>query len=326
MEVEFMNEVLKKIQQIGIVPVVKLDRVEDALPLAKALIDGGLPCAEVTFRTAAAKDSIKAMSDAYPQMLIGAGTVLTKEQVDDAIEAGATFIVSPGLNPEIVKYCIQKNILVVPGCANPSNVEQALSLGLDVVKFFPAEAAGGLAMIKAMAAAYVNVKFMPTGGVNEKNLKSYLDFPKIVACGGSWMVSADLINAGKFDEIKTITRKAVNEMLGFELGHVGINGNDEAEAERIASKFELLFGFEKKAGNSSVFAADYIEVMKKPYLGEKGHIAIKTNYIDRAVAYLESKGFEFDMDTAKLDGKGNLVAVYMKDDFGGFALHLVQKK
>ncbi|QSX09194.1 bifunctional 4-hydroxy-2-oxoglutarate aldolase/2-dehydro-3-deoxy-phosphogluconate aldolase [Alkalibacter rhizosphaerae] len=321
-----MNDVLKKIQQIGIVPVVKLDRVEDALPLAKALMEGGLPCAEVTFRTDAAKDSIKVMSDTYPEMLIGAGTVLTKQQVDDAVEAGATFIVSPGLNPEIVKYCVDKGILIVPGCSNPSDVEQAISFGLDVVKFFPAEASGGLAMIKAMAAPYVNMKFMPTGGVNEKNLKSYLDFPKIVACGGSWMVSADLINEGKFDEIKKITKKAVQEMLGFELGHIGINGDDEGDAEKIASRFELLFGFEKKVGNSSIFAGDGIEVTKKPYLGEKGHIAIKTNYINRAVAYMEANGFDFDMDTAKHDAKGKLTAVYLKETFGGFALHLVQKK
>jgi 2-dehydro-3-deoxyphosphogluconate aldolase/(4S)-4-hydroxy-2-oxoglutarate aldolase len=321
-----MNEILKRLQQIGIVPVVKLDRVEDALPLAKALMEGGLPCAEVTFRTDAAKDAIKAMSDAYPEMLIGAGTVLTKQQVDDAVEAGATFIVSPGLNPEIVKYCVNKDILIVPGCSNPSDVEQAISFGLDVVKFFPAEAFGGLATIKAMASAYVNMKFMPTGGINEKNLKSYLDFPKIVACGGSWMVNADLINDGKFDDIRKIAQKAVNEMLGFELGHIGINGNDEAEAEKIASQFELLFGFEKKVGNTSVFAGDAVEVTKKPYLGEKGHIAIKTNYIDRAVAYLEYNKFGFNMDTAKYDVKGNLIAVYLKETFGGFALHLVQKK
>lgn len=181
-------------------------------------------------------------------------------------------------------------------------------------------------MIKAMSGPYTNMKFMPTGGINEKNLNSYLDFPKIVACGGSWMVSENLINEGKFDEIKKITRKAVQEMLGFELGHIGINGSDEAEAEKIASRFELLFGFEKRVGRSSVFAGDSVEVTKKPYLGEKGHIAIKTNYIDRAVAYLQSNGFEFDMDTAKYDAKEKLMAVYLKEVFGGFALHLVQKK
>ena len=173
-----MNKVLEEISKIGIVPVIALDHVEDAAPLAKALCDGGLPCAEVTFRTAAAEESIRIMAEQFPEMLVGAGTVLTTEQVDRAVNAGAKFIVSPGLNPKVVKYCVEKGIPVTPGCSNPSDVEVAIELGLDVVKFFPAEAAGGLNMIKSMAAPYVNMKFMPTGGVNAKNLTSYLDFPK----------------------------------------------------------------------------------------------------------------------------------------------------
>ena len=225
-----MNEVLEKIQKIGIVPVVVLNDAKDAEPLAKALCAGGLPCAEVTFRTAAAAESIKIMSTKFPEMLVGAGTVLTTEQVDRAVEAGAKFIVSPGLNPKIVKYCQEKGVPITPGTANPSDIEAALELGLEVVKFFPAEAAGGLKMIKAMAAPYVNMKFMPTGGINADNLKSYLDFPKIIACGGSWMVNSKLVAEGKFDEIEKLTREAVNKMLGFELTHVGINCSDEAEA------------------------------------------------------------------------------------------------
>ena len=166
--------VLKELSLIGIVPVIKIDRVEDALPLAKALIDGGLPCAEITFRTAAAKDAIAAISKEYPEMIVGAGTVLTKEQVDDAIEAGSKFIVSPGFNPEIVKYCQEKGCPIVPGINNPSGIEAALELGLTTVKFFPAEAAGGLKMLKAMAAPYGQLTFMPTGGINENNLLDYL--------------------------------------------------------------------------------------------------------------------------------------------------------
>ena len=191
-----MNAVLEQISKIGIVPVVKIDRAEDALPLAKALCAGGLPCAEVTFRTDAAAEAIKIMTENFPNMCVGAGTVLNKEQVDAAVEAGAKFIVSPGLNPNTVKYCIEKGVPVTPGTSSPSDIEQAIELGLDVVKFFPAEQSGGLAKIKAMAAPYVNMKFMPTGGINAKNLTSYLDFPKIIACGGSWMVPGDLINAG----------------------------------------------------------------------------------------------------------------------------------
>ena len=204
-----MNEVLNKLHEIGIVPVVVIDDAKDAIPLAKALIEGGLPCAEVTFRTAAAADAIKAIADNFPEMLVGAGTVLTTEQVDRAVAAGAKFIVSPGTNPKVVKYCVEKNIPITPGTCNPSDVEQALECGVNIVKFFPAEPAGGLKYIKAIAAPYVDVKFMPTGGINANNVRDYLAYNKIWACGGSWMVKGDLIKAGDFDKIKELTAEAV---------------------------------------------------------------------------------------------------------------------
>ena len=200
----------EKIAELKVVPVEVLEDAKDAAPLAKALCEGGLPCAEVTFRTAAAKDSIKAMSEAYPEMLVGAGTVLTKEQVDSAVEAGAKFIVSPGFDPEIVDYCLEKEIPVFPGCITPSEVAQAVKRGLRVVKFFPAEQFGGVATIKALSAPYVGLKFMPTGGVSAKNLKEYLACKPIVACGGSWMVKKDLIEAGEFDKIRELTKEAVS--------------------------------------------------------------------------------------------------------------------
>ena len=202
-----MHETLKKIQEIGIVPVVVLNDAKDAAPLAKALCDGGLPCAEVTFRTDAAEESIRIMSEQFPEMLVGAGTVLTTDQVDRAVAAGAKFIVSPGLNPRIVKYCVEKGILITPGCTNPSDIEQAIENGLEVVKFFPAEPAGGLKMIKAMAAPYVGMKFMPTGGINPKNVRDYLAYDRIIACGGSWMVTADLVNNGEFDKITELAKE-----------------------------------------------------------------------------------------------------------------------
>lgn len=204
-----MNEILDRLGETAIVPVVLLEDAKDAIPLAQALCDGGLPCAEVTFRTEAAEEGIRIMTEQFPQMLVGAGTVLTTEQADKAMAAGAKFIVSPGLNPRVVKHCVDKGITMLPGTATPSDVERAMEFGLEVVKFFPAEAAGGLAMIKAMAAPYVNMKFMPTGGINERNLRNYLDFPKVLACGGSWMVRGELIREGKFDEIRELTRKAV---------------------------------------------------------------------------------------------------------------------
>lgn len=212
-----MKTMEEQFYEFGVMPVVVLNDAKDALPLAKALCDGGLPCAEVTFRTEAAEESIRHMSSEYPQMLIGAGTVLTKDQVDRAVAAGAKFIVSPGFDPEIVDYCLEKEIPVFPGCITPSEVAQAVKRGLKVVKFFPAEQFGGVATIKAMAATYTTLKFMPTGGVNAKNLRSYLEYDRIVCCGGSWMVKGDLIKAGEFDKIREMTEEAaalVKEIRG----------------------------------------------------------------------------------------------------------------
>lgn len=212
-----MNDTLKQIGATGIVPVVVLNKVADAQPLAEALIKGGLPCAEVTFRTDAAEESIRAISKKFPDMFVGAGTVLTTEQVDRAISAGAKFIVSPGLNPKVVEYCIKKGYPITPGIMTPTELEVALGLGLDVVKFFPAENAGGLKMIKAMSAPYTMMKFMPTGGINATNVRDYLACDKILACGGSWMVKGDLINSGNFAEIERLTKEAaqiVKEIRG----------------------------------------------------------------------------------------------------------------
>jgi 2-dehydro-3-deoxyphosphogluconate aldolase/(4S)-4-hydroxy-2-oxoglutarate aldolase len=212
-----MNPVLKQMQEFGIIPVVVLNDTKDAEPLGKALVEGGIPCAEVTFRTEAAEECIRIMADKFPEMLVGAGTVLTTEQVDRAIAAGAKFIVSPGLNPKVVKYCVEKNIPITPGIITPSEMEQAIELGLEVVKFFPAESFGGLKTIKSMAAPYGKMMFMPTGGINPENVKEYLKFNKILACGGSWMVAGNLVKEGKFDEIAKLVAEAkeiVKEIRG----------------------------------------------------------------------------------------------------------------
>ncbi len=205
-----MTEMMKKLQKIGIVPVVVLDRVEDALPLAERLMKGGLPCAEVTFRTAAAEESIRKMAKEFPEMILGAGTVLTTEQADRAIDAGAKFIVSPGLNPKVTEYVLKKGVPMTPGVCTPTEVEAALQFGLDVVKFFQAEPAGGLKMIKAMAAPYVGLNFMPTGGISAANVRDYLAYDRIVACGGSWMVNGKLVKEGNFAEIKRLVREAAD--------------------------------------------------------------------------------------------------------------------
>lgn len=212
-----MKAMEEQIRSLGVVPVVVLNDPEDALPLAKALVEGGLPCAEVTFRTEAAAESIRRMRAGYPDMLVGAGTVLTVDQVERAIGAGAKFIVSPGFDPEIVDLCLEKKIPVFPGCVTPTEVAQAVKRGLGTVKFFPAKQFGGVEAIKALAAPYTMVKFMPTGGINAENLRDYLSFDRIIACGGSWMVKADLIRAGEFDKIRELTKEAaalVKEIRG----------------------------------------------------------------------------------------------------------------
>lgn len=288
-----MNKILEKISKIGIVPVIALHDAKDAKLLAKALCDGGLPVAEVTFRTDAAEESIRIIAEEFPHMLVGAGTVLTIEQVDRAVAAGAKFIVSPGLNPKIVRYCVEKGITITPGCANPSDIEQALECGLEVVKFFPAESAGGLNMIKAMAAPYTKVKFMPTGGISAKNLNSYLDFKKIIACGGSWMVNNDLINAGEFDKITELTKEAVRTMLGFTLKSVG--------SPSLGSAFGDCFS------------------------GEKGAITLQTNYIGRAIYHLEMQGYSFNLDTAEYNSANELISVSFQEDKGDAKVKLIQK-
>lgn len=212
-----MNEVLEQFAKYGVVPVVVLDDAKDALPLADALLEGGLPLAEVTFRTDVAEESIRQMTKQHPEMLIGAGTVLSAEQANRAVSAGAKFIVSPGTNPEVVEFCLDNNIPVTPGVCTPSEVEAGLGFGLDVLKFFPAEQAGGVAFIKAISAPYRNVKFMPTGGISPANLKDYLSCPAVLACGGSWMVKGQLIKDGNFAEITRLCQEArslVKEIRG----------------------------------------------------------------------------------------------------------------
>lgn len=319
-----MNEVLEKIQKTGIVPVVVLDDARDAAPLAGALCEGGLPCAEVTFRTEAAEESIRIMTREYPQMLVGAGTVLTPELADRAVDAGARFIVSPGLSPSVVTHCLKKGITVIPGVSTPGEIETAISLGLSVLKFFPAEQAGGLPMIQALAAPYTQIRFMPTGGINAQNVNSYLASDRVLACGGSWMVKKELVSAHDFDKIRDLTKEAVRTMLGFTLAHIGINCENEAEAQATADAFGRLLGFSKDERNTAVFAGSAVEAMKAPGRGAKGHIAIAANSVARARNYLELMGVSFDESSAKYQD-GVLKFIYLSEEPGGFAVHLTQK-
>ena len=263
-------DVIKELSLIGLVPVIKIDDAKDAAPLAKALYEGGLPCAEVTFRTAAAAEAIAEMVRACPDMLVGAGTVLTTAQVDEAVAAGAKFIVSPGLNPTVVKYCVDKDIPVMPGINNPSGIEQAMELGLKVVKFFPAEPSGGLNMLKAMAAPYGGVRFMPTGGISPANVGDYLAWNRIIACGGSWMVPPKMLAEGNFEGIKRLAREAVDTMLSLRFTHLGVNCKDEAECREAAEVADRLFGFASDERSMSIFAGTPLEFMKAPGRGTMG--------------------------------------------------------
>ncbi len=202
------NDLIEQFYNIGIVPVIVMEEPDHAEKLAEILCEGGLPCAEVTFRTQAAAEVIRRMKAARPDMLVGAGTVLNVSQVNSAVESGAEFIVSPGINPATVEYCISNEIPIIPGTQTPSEMELALSFGLDTVKFFPAEPAGGLAMIKAVAAPFTTLRFMPTGGINAQNVSKYLEYDRILACGGSWMVSGDLLGSEDFEEILRRTAEA----------------------------------------------------------------------------------------------------------------------
>jgi 2-dehydro-3-deoxyphosphogluconate aldolase/(4S)-4-hydroxy-2-oxoglutarate aldolase len=319
-----MNKVLSAIGLHGLVPVVVINDAAHASPLADALRGGGLTCVEVTFRTAAAPAAIETIAMQFPEMLLGAGTVLGVDQVKQAVSLGARYIVSPGFNRKVVEYCLENDIAVTPGVLTPTEIESALDLGLEVVKFFPAEAAGGLAYLKAIAAPYRKVKFIPTGGIDEKNLLSYLTFPPVFACGGSWMVKPELIAAGKFDEIRTLTAKAVSLMLGFELRHVGINAPDAAAAAAAAGRLQSVLGFSLADGTGSVFAGTQFEVMKSPAFGAHGHLAIGTNSIERAAAYLAARGVATKPDT-RYEKDGRLHSIYIDLDIEGFAVHLVQK-
>jgi len=243
-----MNDVIKELGDFGIIPVVKIDNVSNSENLAKALINGDLPVAEITFRTDAAEESIKRINKKYPEILLGAGTVLGIEQVKRAVGAGAMFIVAPGFNPELVDYCVSNNIIIIPGVNSGTQIEAAMDYGLDVLKFFPAEASGGVGMIKSLSAPYSNIKFIPTGGINISNILDYLTLDSVHACGGSWLVSSKLILEGRFEEITKLTKQVVSKIMGFGLD--SINNKIILECSNIERTISYLKrkGFKGKSG------------------------------------------------------------------------------
>ncbi len=319
-----MNRLLETIHDTGIVPVIAIEDAKKAVPLARALAKGGLCVAEVTFRTDAAAEAIKSIVSEVPEMTVGAGTVLDPRTADTAIAAGAKFIVSPGFNPDTTRHVIDRGVCMIPGTATAGEMEQAMMMGLDVVKFFPAEQNGGLAKLKALAGPYRTLRWMPTGGINTDNLADYMNFDRVIACGGTWMVKKELIDNEKWDDITDICKKAVRKMLGFRLRHVGINCADEKEADETARMLCSLFGLEYKPGTGSIFAGEGFELLKGAGLGSKGHLAIETPDVNRAVYHLKRDGASFDESTRETDGKGTRV-IYLNGEIVGFAIHLVRK-
>jgi 2-dehydro-3-deoxyphosphogluconate aldolase/(4S)-4-hydroxy-2-oxoglutarate aldolase len=310
---EKLDPVLQKIFEYGIVPVIKLDAPDDALPLANALEAGGLPVAEVTFRTAAAEESIRAIAREKPGVLLGAGTVLTTEQADKAVAAGAKFIVSPGFNPTVVRHCVERGIPITPGVSSPSQVEQGLELGLSVLKFFPAEQSGGIGMLKAFSGPYGNVKFIPTGGIGIKNMREYLSLGNVLAVGGSWMASSDLLNAKKFDAVTDLCREAAAHMMNFSFKHISVNEADFPSVKRDADRMAFLFGFPVKEDRESLSEC-----------AGRCRITIGTDNVGRAVAFLARHGVSV-RDCAKTrSSNGAPQNICLDIEIGDFAIHLIK--
>ncbi len=311
---------MEMIEKVGLLPLVNVSDSSKAVPIAKALADGGIPIVEVALRDKAALESIANIRKELPELFVGAGTVKSPEQVAASLEAGAEFIVSPGVNPSTVKYCQERGVAIVPGAVTASELELGASLGLEVFKFFPAEISGGLPAIKALRGPFGNVRFVPTGGVSLSNMKPYAEDPAVLAIGGSFLTPKEAVDSSDWTAITKIAKRAVEVSLGFAMGHVGINCNSLDEASATAGWFNERFGLKPREIDISFFAGSAVEAMKKPSFGERGHIGIACNSIARALYHLEQKGMKFRF--FKKNPEGKIIAAYLEEEVGGFAVHL----
>jgi 2-dehydro-3-deoxyphosphogluconate aldolase/(4S)-4-hydroxy-2-oxoglutarate aldolase len=315
---------LARIRDAGIVPVIKLDDPGKAVPLGKALLAGGIEVAEVTFRTDSATESIARLRAELPAMLTGAGTVTTTQQAEAAIKAGASFVVSPSFNEAVVDFCLERGVPILPGVNGPEGVERGLAKGLEVLKFFPSEASGGIPMLDALRGPYASVSYVPTGGVGLANIGAYARCKAVWAIGGSWMAKQEAIAADDWPTITRLARESVLALHGFSIAHVGMNMADEAAARGAVSTLADLFGLASREGASSFMVGDAeLEITKRPFPGAHGHLAIRANDVERAVAYLAAAGVAAAMDTAKYE-QGRMKSVYVGAEPGGFALHLLR--
>jgi len=315
---------LEQISEIGLIPVAVIEDPGDAVPLARALQDGGLPTIEVTLRTPSAMESIYRISDSFPDMNLGAGTVLTVIQAEAARKAGAKFIVSPNFDEEVVDWAISNDIPVFPGCVTPTEVAKARTKGIHTLKFFPAHIFGGLSAMKSIAEPFRDIQFIPTGGINLTNLHEYAMSDIIYAVGGSFLCPKADILAKDFRKITDIVKRAISTFLGFDFKHIGINPVHNLDVSPTVEFLTNILGFSSTSGNSSYMFDSGFEVMREQGLGDKGHLAIGTNSISRAIKYLERAGLVFDYSTIKTKND-RIIAIYLRDQIAGFAIHLLQK-
>lgn len=315
------KEALSQLELCGLIPVAVIEDAQSAVPAARAILSGGLHVMEITFRTAAAARAIRAVAEHCPDILVGAGTVVTPEQCRQAVEMGAKFIVSPGFSAPLVRWCADSGVAVVPGCVTPSEIMAAMEMGVEVVKFFPANVYGGLSALSALSAPFGGVKFIPTGGISAQNVGEYIAAPFIHAVGGSWICRRDDILSGRFARITALCAEARQRLLGYEAARVEIR---TADAQSASDVLRSVFGLAAE-GSAGVFSApDAIPVTESRYTGSRGHIAVRTNRIAIAIADLEKKGFPVDTATAQYRD-GRMSTVYLKDEIDGFAIHLLQK-
>ena len=320
-----MTAITETIRSGGILPVVTLERIEYAVPLARAVAESGLPGMEVVFRSACAADAIRTIRNALPGLLLGAGTILNCDQVNKAIDAGADFLVSPGFAPKVVSCSVRRGIPIYPGVTTPTEIEQAMEYGLDVLKFFPAETSGGVDKLKSFAGPYKNIRFIPTGGINEKNFKEYLALDNVVAVGGSFMIASTAMASGQFDAVKAELDRIIAMMLGLNVVRVGIHHTCAADALDSAKALERAFYKIYSEGDSSFLCgAQEFELMKTDGRGTHGQIAIGVADIDRAIRFLNARGVAVDMDSLQITN-GKKTGAFLKNEIGGFAFRLIKQ-
>ena len=319
------DNIIKRIHDIGILPVIDLADSDNAVRVAQSICIGGLPIAEIAYSTDAIQKMMSDLKRTCPGMLIGAGGIFSCEHIDSAQKAGADFITTLEFDPDIIGYCQSRNIPVIPAVSDETEIEAAMSMGLNTVKLLLSENSGGISRIKALSVAYDNVKFIPAGRITENDISGYLDEPCVLACCGSWMIDENAIAEKNFEKIAELTGRTVNNMLGLTIKHIGIN-EENGDGAALAGQFAGIFSGKVRETFKGWFGSEYVEIMSNKFTkGRHGHIGIGVNAPDRARRYYEALGYSFDDSTAGFDENGDLEIIYFSGEIGGFALHIVKK-